>query len=286
MNVSNLKRRHWIFISLVIGLALGAVRMGDIEPTGQHVNQLQFELAVTRFTRGQERRPLIENLRIGPPTVDARGREVQYVTGTIRQREYNFEPRAFWYDATIPYPVRAGRLRGREFSNVEEYLQTLSGQFEHITFRTTGASERYKVLAVWTLGSLVIIGGIFPTILGLLTRAGLGPAPDPPKPPEPKRPADPSPKPSRSSVPAGGLTQEDQQRLLELEQAMEQRLAQDRSVSSPASPTSAPAPQQPIRKLQAGPVEPAPVMTEKPEEPREYKGEYYPVARPTRKKSE
>jgi hypothetical protein len=246
---------------------------------------LQFELAVTRFTRGEERLPVVQDLRVRPPTVDARGREVQYVTGIIRLRDYNFQPRPFWYDAPVPYQVRAGRLRRQEFANVEEFLHTLSGQYEHITFRTTRANEAYITLATWTLGSVLVIGVIFPTVLSLLTRAGLGPPPAPAKPKTHERPASPRPAAPKPTVPAGGLSEKDRRDLLELEAAMERKLAEGAS-SAPAPSGAAKAEAQPaVRKLDGAPADPPPVIAPKPQEPHEYKGEFYPVARPVVKKT-
>ena len=130
--------------------------------------------------------------------------------------------------------------------------------------------------AIWTSGSVIAIGILWPNVLNGLLGAGYGRKREPNAKEslfayksrggaEPARPAKPR------------VTAADQQRLRDMTDQLERNLTGDAAHRGDAPLPAAGADAQPVRKLDGGPVEPVPVQAKPTDEEIEVKGEYYPV---------
>lgn len=129
------------------------------------------------------------------------------------------------------------------------------------------------------IGTFLIVGVIWPTLLAVMIKGGLGRM----KPEE----YDLSrfkggPEPAVAAAPVA-VNKGDMQRLRELEESMEATLKAS-ATAAPAVETTPPPPSE-VKKLAGGPAD-APVVPVPQEEKKDYQGEYYPVAKPHGHKDE
>jgi hypothetical protein len=129
----------------------------------------------------------------------------------------------------------------------------------------------------WMVGTFLIVGVIWPSLLGVMIRGGLGRmTPEEYDLSRFKGGGDPAtmPKPSAAEV-----TQSDMDKLRDLEAQLAENLKAG-ATSTAAAPAAAPQPVEPVKKLAGGPAETAAALPQAPEEPAEYQGEFYPVVKP------
>lgn len=173
--------------------------------------------------------------------------------------------------ANIGQPVRIRQIRLLDSGyTVLDYLSSVKESHPQIAYRTAWWERPAILYTLWGTGGVLIIGVIWPTVLGLLLGAGFGrhaPAEQPydlsrfKGEPEPKT--------------AGHLTTDEPLDVEQLE-ALEQELR--RSLAQQASTSDQPAGERPaIPQLDATPDEsPRPDQAD---EHKDYQGEYYPVVR-------
>ncbi len=184
-------------------------------------------------------------------------------------------------------PVRALRLTDPTYT-VLDYLKEAApgGQVPH--YRFAWWVQPRATMALWAVGAVLLLGGIWPSVLTLLTGAGFGR-------PVPEADYDldrfkGEPKPVVAATPANTLTDEDQEELAALEERIMAGLSADGELPDqniPMTPTSAPSTP---RMLTAAPEKPIdeqeqPVAPTRSENHPAYQGEFYPVVRgPAEKK--
>lgn len=122
------------------------------------------------------------------------------------------------------------------------------------------------------LASLIVIGGIWPSVLALLIGAGFGPAQKETYDLSRFKGGAEEKKPARA-----GPTEADQAKVRELADELEKKLLAEAGARGVAEGAGASADEAPVKELVMAPVE-APVEA-KAEVSKEYGGEYYPVAR-------
>jgi len=139
-------------------------------------------------------------------------------------------------------------------------------------------SSKYGYVG-WMIGTFLIVGVIWPTLLSVMIRGGLGRMT--PQEYDLSRFKG-GPEPTVAAAPAV-VSKGDMERLRELEESMEATL----KASAPAAPAAAtaPAPVPEVKKLAGGPAD-APAAPIPVEEKKDYQGEYYPVAKPHGPKDE
>jgi hypothetical protein len=194
MRVAALNRWHWVVIALAVGLTCGGVwqsARNDLDDGLDRygallTSQRRFETALVSRAEGL---PMFKDIRVYPYRTRAAGgrREVVYVVAgqywdgrpVAHDGKYIARYVPTCYLAATPYtPVgeppapdasgaNAPATPGRQFATVLDYLADL---------RTTrGVAYRYawwwwaaEPLFLWTVGSLVLIGGLWPTLVNLL----------------------------------------------------------------------------------------------------------------------
>lgn len=298
MGVEDIRRWQWVVVGLVLGVSMSYAWRGLEGPAVRKISQQDFERELIRRPAEGDV-PRIRNLVVFPPqesfetyTEDGvqKRRLVQRVKGQrllpdARAREGEaakpvYQP--FEFVAPMPYkPQRGGPPNPPDDFTVLGWLEHMRRNRE-FSYRYAWEQTPRWNLALFAGGGVLLFGGLLPTLINVLTGAGFGrprrPADEPPEKkvdlrkvrststsePEPARPA---------------VTDEDRARLDEVNATLEKDLAGAQITGDGATGA---APASVIRPLETRPLEPL-VETKHDDEPKEYRGEYYPVAKPTHK---
>ncbi len=273
MHVQDLKRWHWAVISIIVGLALSyvwsSVEWDENLPT---IGQRDFEAGLAiKFPQAGH----LDNVTVMPPQEGKYKIVAEQVRNTKTPGVIDLRPVAFMADT----PYVSGKWRGESDShaNVLEYLKAAKQANPDVTYKYAWYRETWAIFVLWTGASVLLIGGVWPSIVSLMVGAGLGfhkedKGPD----------YDLSRFKSEEDAKKAGAAQPsaaDMKHLQDLESELEKKLAAQRAgLPIPEDETEE---QAAIRKLEAGPLEK--MVDEKPPEDHDYKGEFYPVDR-TKKK--
>jgi hypothetical protein len=279
MNVQDLKRWHWIAMSIVVGLALGYV-WSNVEwdenlPT---IGQRDFEEGLVKQFPKQGH---LERVTVMPPVegkykiVADQVRDIKLVDA--QRADVNFRPVA--YMADTPYKAAAWRGGEEPYPNVIEYLKNAQTKNAQVSYRYAWWRTPKAVYALWTGASVLLIGGVWPVLVSLMVGAGLG-----------LKRADQGPEydlerfkgeQAKDAAPTGP-TPEQLAHMRELEEELEKKLAAQRA-GMPIPEDEIVAAQAAVaKKLDGGPLEAAGIQ--KQDEEHDYKGEFYPVDRHLPKK--
>jgi hypothetical protein len=273
MHVQDLKRWHWILIAIAVGVAL-SYAWTSIEPSvPRHIGQETFERQLV--APPIEGHPWLANLVVHPP-IDG----VMVVTGeqlSLRPNEKLADYRPFAFNAIAPYqPLPPASRRNRPPSpsdsneTVVTFLQETAATHDHVRYRFAWERQSGVVYAIWTGGAILLIGGVWPTLLSLLVGAGYGLSEEE----ESDYDLDRFGKGRQASAAPTVDVGLSAAHLAEVEAELQKNLEGLGSGAGVAA-TSAPVPE--VRKLDGGPVETAPLAHD---DANEYKGEFYPVAKP------
>jgi len=278
MDIADIKRWQWILIGIIAGLGLGWVWSG-MEPAengGRQVSQVDFERDVMRKYENQ---PLVKNVVIQPVTTDYAGKKVQPVSFQRMQigqktKKIYYVPAQFI--ATVPYKpmMNAPASMTAQFT-LADYLANLQKRDGAVSYAYGWWKEKTATIAIWTIATVAVIGGIWPTFLNLIVGAGLGGSR------EKKKKEDYFDRFSHHREPekaaAKVVGDAERQRLDDMNRALEQRLAsagvfeQERDLETEEEEAA-------VRKLQAGPLEVAQAIKQPGDDDEiEVKGEFYPV---------
>ena len=278
MEIADIKRWQWILIGLIAGLGLGWVWSGldPSDSSGRQVSQDDFERDVARQ---YEKQPLIKDVVIQPVTTDYAGKKVQPVTFKKMQigqktKKVYYVPAQFI--ATVPYTPRfnAPATMSPQFK-LSDYLAHVKRNNASVSYAYGWWQEKPATIAIWTLGAVALIGGVWPTFINLL----VGNAPRVKKVKAKKEDYfdrfSHAPDPAKAGARVVGDAE--RQRLDDMNRALEQRLAtagvfdKERDLETEEEEAA-------VRKLQGGPLETAPAMQRPGDDDEiEVKGEFYPV---------
>jgi hypothetical protein len=275
MHIEDIKRWHWIAISIVVGLALSWVWSNfDFQENLPSLGQRDFEAGL--MTEYPADRSLM-GITVNPPTSEGRYTVIAY---QLRDKgvpgEMSKLKMAFVTDA----PYKAGLWRGaeEEYPNVLEYLKQVKSSNPKVAFRFAWWRQPWAIYTLWTGASVLLIGGVWPSVVSLMVGAGLG---------FHKKEEGPEYDLSRfkaekekAKAAAGGATAADMEHLHQLEEELEKKLAAQRA--GMPIPEDEPDTAAAVKKLDGGPLQT--VAADKPAEDHEYKGEFYPVDRGAKKK--
>jgi hypothetical protein len=278
MGIEDFKRWHWIAIAVVVGLALGYV-WNNIESANlRNSGHEQFVRLLGQ--KDEKGKPIISRITIHPAEPNFEGKLINKVTYAKRMNRRDGKGqevvREMFY-AEVPFVP--GRLEpGQQVDpnyTIGKFLDEFRKRDASIGYSGALLATRPASYALWTLGSIVTIGLLWPIVLNALIGAGYGRTRVEEKDdyfsrfsshPEPE---------AKAAKPI--VTQEEQDRVRALAERIEQNLAASGAgVTSAADGGAAPA--EPVRKLDGGPLEVAPALLKPGEDDEiEVKGEYYPV---------
>jgi hypothetical protein len=302
MQIEDFKRWHWAVVGLIFGLAF-AFMWQDHDVVGDKTYQLA-EIKQNAFERSamsksrESGQSILQNIKVEPPVKDYMGKSVQIVIGKrLRyspkdQKEYLVP---FYFYAAVPYiehfaVPKAPPLKAE--ATVLDYLNNAKTVNSLLTYRFAWEYQSQYFTAMWAMGGVVVIGGIWPSVLQILIGGGLGR--------RPKSEAEKAnedylsrfgkgQKESEPVLATKGPTDANNQRLDEMNNALESQLAGAGvfATAGAAAASDDGVADAPIAPLGAAPAEPAvavelAVHHEETEEERRKRfaaGDFYPVAR-------
>ncbi len=274
MGIEDLKRWHWIAIGVVLGIVLAGARMmvdpDETDSADTRISAETFVYGVGHTTGGQANLPLFRNIVVYPPVNDldyVTGEQLMPIPGT---RKYQYKPISF-------HGTRPFRAAGRNSPTVRDFLQSAQKHNKDVSYRYAWWDDARFVWLTWVGGAVIVIGGVWPTLLNLMIGAGWG------RPKKVKETFDLSRFKGEESKPdeKKTVTQQDIEQLHALEAQLEEKLRPTGAGHAGAEVATT---EKPLRQLSGGPVET--VAAAQDQDPNEYKGEFYPVARPHTKKDE
>jgi hypothetical protein len=276
MQVQDLKRWHWAVAALVVGLALSyvwsSVEWGDTLPT---IGQQDFERGlVLKYPQPSH----ISGVIVLPPEEGKYKVVCEQLRRTKDPKVMEFRPVAFMADA----PYKAGEWRGASetYPNVREFLAKTKQANPTVKYRYAWYRETWAVFMLWTGASMLLIGGVWPSVVSLMTGGGLGLTPMPKEAKYDLERFGKGQDPTKPIVARPATTQAEMDELAALDKELEQKLAAGGgTVSSGEAAAVGTAQGQDVRKLTGGPVEE--VKAQQDDLEKEYGGEFYPVVRST-----
>lgn len=184
MHVEDLKRWHWIAISLVIGLGLAYVYSGVAAEGGPSTRRTmgpgEFFRQVGRVAKDKagETLPMVRNVRIYPPvegknlvTLEELIITTDRATGA---RSAEYQPRQFV--AEIPFTLTRQAPQNPNWT-VRDELERRQKTNPAVQFRYVAVAAAPYVYGICLAGSFMLIGVIWPTLLGRLQYGGYGAPP-------------------------------------------------------------------------------------------------------------
>jgi prepilin-type N-terminal cleavage/methylation domain-containing protein len=263
MSVQSLKRWHWMVVGAIVGLAVAIVKLAS-GPDGLiggegFISQSEFERGLRSPPMGD--RPVLKDVTLHPSMlIDLVS--MQQLKLTPKRDGYIYNDVKF--AAPRPYkPLQSGG----ESSSVQNFLADMAKSNPAAKWRYAWWDEPKGAIPLWTIAGMIVIGGIWPTLMVLMGGTLGGPKI------ETNYDLDRF-KPEEKPAPLSDPSAADRARLSELEEAMQHDL-QSSATSSQQPVASEPAAA--IKELSTTPLEPA--LPTGPEEKKDYQGEYYPVAR-------
>ena len=276
MQVQDFKRWHWLVISLVVGLALSyvwsSVEWDETLPT---IGQRDFENGlITPYAKLGH----LLNVTVMPLGDGAHKVIAQRVVDVRTPGEMKLQKVAF--RAAIPYAAGTWRGDGEEHRDVLAFLENAREIAPELNYRYAWFRETWAIFMLWTGASVLLIGGVWPSVISLMVGAGLGLQREPKGPDyDLDRFKAEAEKTSERREPSA----DEIAHIRQLEEELERKLkAQELGMPIPEDqPAAGAAPAGPM-KLDGGPLEAT--ATPQQQEEHDYKGEFYPVDRHLPKK--
>ena len=281
MRIERIRRWQWILISLVVGWILGQLQQLPREDWrsayGQNMTQRDFERGLQREYNGVRH---FRDLVVYPDRIQLPGgisKPIHIVAGLYLDggppvkdgnERADWRPRCFV--AEVPYkPLGPSTQPADPQLSVVDYLKSLKGT--GVSFRYAWWRDPVWAVRLWTAASLVVIGGIWPTLVNLMVYGSIW------RPRESKGVDLSRVKPTTTeSAPKPSITAEDLAETERLDAQMEAQLAA--SPSEPVSSANVQSQPPPTRELNAAPLVPAAPETEK--DPKDFgqgKDDFYPT---------
>jgi len=179
MAIRNVKPWQWILVSLIIGAGFGYIQhlpTSDWRSAfGETLSQQEFEEGLVREQSGLK---WFRNLVVYPESVDQGKKSArllivagEYFNG--RLVEQNGRRVAIWnprcFIAEGPYMPITPNARSKDTGTVIDYLKSVKGaSFAYAWWR-----DPAWAIGLWTAGSFVVIGLIWPTLINLIVFGSL-----------------------------------------------------------------------------------------------------------------
>lgn len=310
MQIEDFKRWHWVLIGLAAGLIFAFAWqdhdvVGDKNYELAEVKQNNFEREALSKTREQPGsvRAVLQEVRVEPPVRDYQNNVRQIVTGKrilFNTKDQKWYPVRFYYYASVPYvphliPPLAAK-DGKE-PTVMDFLAAAQKTNPLLHYRYAWEMESNWSFVLWAIGGVVVVGGIWPTVLNVLLGAGLGRPPKTAAETENeeylKRFGRGKSKKPKPVLAVKGPTDADLKQLDSMNAALESELAGAGMSLTPAAPAVSEeagdhAAPQTVVPLNAAPAQPAPHERQHGETEEEFRarfsgGVFYPVSRGKKK---
>jgi hypothetical protein len=285
MDIAYLPRWVWIIAGILLG-AFGGYQWSSVSDTMDGVaraSQVRFEQDLTM--KDQNGNPLIKGIVIHPPEYSPADRGNVNIVSYKRLAQ-DRAGKHWWIDkcfvAKIPFEPMNGAVASTPNMTVETYLLEMAKQNSGIKFNVGWWMQPKNATLLGSIGGLVLIGGLWPSLINIMIGAGFGP----------KRERKPSlwsiknRKAKEKAKPV--VTAEQMQQVADITAAYEQNMgAAGISIDTPPPAGSGKAAEPEVRKLQtAGVEEVKPNAQPVSDDEFEVKGEYYPVLIHHHKKKE
>ena len=272
MSIDDFKWWHWIAISVVLGLTVGylqtVVGFNPLRAERRALDQRVFENELHKKVQGK---PTLKDIRLypdGPLLLLKFQRLAPSSDGlTFVYGEWQMTP-------PVPYRPRTDEPhdRGPTYT-VMNYLADTARKDPSISYRYAWWATKPMTVLLWTAGSMVMIGGIWPVVVNLLIGAGFGRRATAEVDYDLSRFQS-----EKDLIPATVPNDDDVSKLRELEEEMLKNLQKNAEVPL----VVAAVPVAPIKALDSNPL-PA-MATPTAEDDREFTGQFYPVTHGAKKK--
>lgn len=280
MDLSDVQRWQWCVVGAILGMGLGYA-WSNVEPTRQPRSMapqvFEVEIRKSEFKPGV---PWVANISVQPRVNDI----YPVYFDIVSQGEKGAVYERRWTAAEVPFkPTMDADASKGDSETVLTYLQRIQKKYPKLSYGYAWWAEPRWTMILAGLAGVVVVGGIWPTIVSLLVGAGLGPAP------KPKQEYDLSrfgkgkkPKLEPSSFAAAASrtapTEDDLDKLEAMEAQLARNVGDMHVTAGTAAPGATPGGGQSgaIKQLDQKPLEV--VVDEKPEEEKDYKGDFYPTA--------
>jgi len=287
MGIDEIKRWQWAIIGAVVGLMLGYAwtSMGsDAGPANIHrVDQREFERDLT-LRDEQSGQPFIKDIVIRPPEPSFDG---PVTVVDFHRLARDRQGRIGWVDrqviAKTPFkPVVPGRVEKLDSNlTIEGYLASVRKELDvPVSFQSAWWLQPQYAMMLGALVGAAVIGGVWPTLLGVMIGAGIGPKKREPKLKDRKLPrlnwfkrADSGSRPGAAQPTMNSAALGQAQNVAD---AYEQNLAAG-AVARTDMPTELIPKGADIKKLQGGPAEAAALVKQDEDEIEVKSKEFYPV---------
>jgi hypothetical protein len=279
MGLEHINRIGW----MVIGAIFGVVGMmtwswTQIDPHVLPVSRGDFEAAIIQ-TDPVSQKPLIRNIVIQPP-VESEVTEGAVRVVTFERLHKHVKNGSYWWiqqkmTAETPYvPANRGRVAATPDLTIEGFLDKIAEQNPSVKYSTGWWLIPRNAAIVGGLVGIVLIGGIWPTMLALMSGAGLGRKYNPKY--KDDRPLWKVKSSATVSTARPTVTQADMARVGAIADAYEHNLAQHASAGAHGPSVSAAGAE--VQKLKSEQLEEVkPLPNPDGDDEIEVKGEFYPV---------
>lgn len=177
VKILKLKRWHWSLIALAVGLLFAFNHNGVDIPLGvRSVSPQQFEFEVVQqpyFEEGQ----FVDDITVHPAMTGVNGEKTQLVTMARwtfdkLSRRWNATESAF--EAPIPFAkdLENDNSRMSGAGTVMKFLQDARARRPSISYRYAWWEEPICIYCIAIAVSILLIAGIFPTLLQIVAAAG------------------------------------------------------------------------------------------------------------------
>jgi len=295
MELADLARWHWALLGILAGLAVGFGLTGlenEGDPSrSMSIDTFRWQLTSQSNLQGFEGQPSLTDVLVGKPQPDYRGKPIQIVKlKELRVDKETQKPVRVERELYAPIPF--DRFNREPENTVVDFIKARQARFNFITYREASATDTYKTYLISAGVGLFVVGGIWPSIVMLMTggstsRAERAQARLERQQEKQRRKASRRAQSTPDLATGKLVTAGERAELTNVNQRLAASVGPIISTAGAASPQSQPV-NVAIKKLDGGRLEsdtqtPTPVAS--PEKPVDFKGEWYPVAR-TFKKSE
>jgi hypothetical protein len=286
MDIASLPRIVWIVLGALLGALIGYqwASVSDTMDGIARASQIRFEQDLMMKDKNGD--PLIKGIVVHPPLYSpADHANVNIVT--YKRLAQDRQGKYWWIDkcfvAKIPFEPMNGGIAATPNMTVQTYLAAMAKQNSGVEYNYGWWMQPKNATMLGAGFGLVLIGGLWPSLLNIMIGAGFGPKRETKK---ISLWSTKNRKAAEKSKPV--VTAEQVQQVADITAAYEQNLgAAGMAIDTPPPAAGANKPTEPqVRQLQTAALEEAKPQAPANPDDIEVKGEYYPVLIHHKKKDE